>query len=68
MTPWERRMQAALLDAADVFSRYADYHLAKEPPDREKAQRNVECAAVCREAAMEPDRVIHTPYAETRQP
>jgi len=53
MTAWERRMQAALLDAADVFSRYADHHLAKEPPDREKAQRNVECAAVCREAATE---------------
>ena len=57
MNAWERRMRATLLDAADQFARYADYHLAKNPPDHEKAQRNVECAAVCREAATEPDSV-----------
>jgi hypothetical protein len=68
MTAWERRMQAALLDAADQFARYAGYHLAKNPPDREKAATNTECAAMCREAAKEPDSIIHTPYTETRQP
>ena len=45
------RMQAALLAAAEQFALYADYHLAKEPPDREKAAVNVEWAARCREAA-----------------
>jgi hypothetical protein len=44
------RMQAALLLAAEQFHKYADYHLAKQPPDREKAATNVEWAARCREA------------------
>jgi hypothetical protein len=57
MTTWERLMQATLLDAADQFARYADYHLAKNPPDHEKAATNVECAAFCRKAATEPDKV-----------
>jgi len=45
------RMRAALLAAAEQFDRYADHHLAKVPPDREKAEANVVWAARCREAA-----------------
>jgi hypothetical protein len=45
------RMRAALLAAAEQFARYADHHLAKVPPDREKAEANVVWAARCREAA-----------------
>ena len=61
MTAWERLMQATLRNAADQFARYADYHLAKNPPDREKAATNVECAAVCREAATDPDKAGSKP-------
>jgi hypothetical protein len=58
MTAWERLMQATLRDAADQFARYADYHLAKNPPDREKAATNTECAAICREAAKETEKAV----------
>jgi hypothetical protein len=54
---WEIRMRLALVAAAEQFARYADYHLAKEPPDQEKAAVNVEWAARCREAADAPDTV-----------
>jgi len=47
-------MQSELLAAAEQFARYADYHLAKVPPDSEKAATNVEWAARCREAAKAP--------------
>jgi hypothetical protein len=57
MTSWERRMQDALQAAAEQFAHYADHHLAKQPPDSEKAQTNIEWAARCRDAAREPDRV-----------
>jgi hypothetical protein len=49
-----RRMYVALNAAGDQFARYADYHLAKEPPDRERAATNLEWAARCREAARAP--------------
>ena len=51
-------MQATLRDAADVFARYADYHLAKNPPDREKAATDTECAAICRKAAKETEKAV----------
>lgn len=57
MSDWEHRMREALLAAAEQFAIYADYHLAKEPPDREKARTNVEWSARCREAAKVPDAV-----------
>jgi hypothetical protein len=47
------RMRAALLAAAEQFARYAGYHIAKNPPDQEKAATNVEWAARCREAATQ---------------
>lgn len=56
-TSWEIQMRIALVAASEQFARYADYHLAKEPPDREKAAANVEWAARCREAARAPDMV-----------
>lgn len=57
MSDWEHRMRDALLGAADQFAMYADHHLAKVPPDREKAAINLEWAARCREAAKAPDAV-----------
>jgi len=45
------RLRAALLAAAEQFARYADHHLAKDPPDREKAAANRAWSARCREAA-----------------
>lgn len=45
------RMQAALREAGNQFHRYADYHLAKQPPDREKAAINIHWAMCCHEAA-----------------
>lgn len=45
------RMRAALLAASQQFHTYADYHLAKRPPDREKAAINIHWAMVCYEAA-----------------
>jgi hypothetical protein len=57
MTDWERRMQDELIAAAKQFEKYVDYHLAKTPADREKAGINLEWAARCREASIEPDQV-----------
>jgi hypothetical protein len=54
---WERRMQDVLLAAAEQFAKYADHHLAKDPPDHDKAAINVEWATRCRDAANEPDQV-----------
>ena len=51
MAAESNRMRIALLAAAEQFAKYADYHLAKQPPDREKAATNVEWAARCRDAA-----------------
>ena len=51
---WEIQMRVALVAAAEQFARYADHHLAKVPPDREKAATNVEWAERCREAAKAP--------------
>jgi hypothetical protein len=45
------RMRAELLAAAEQFTRYADYHLAKKPRDHEKAAANDVWATRCREAA-----------------
>lgn len=47
----KERMQAMLLAASEQFERYADYHLAKRPPDGEKAATNAAWAVRCREAA-----------------
>lgn len=57
MTTWEQRMHDALLAAEAQFAAYADYHLAKEPPDREKAAINIHWAMCCHEAAIQPDQV-----------
>jgi hypothetical protein len=46
------RMRAALREAGNQFHLYADYHLAKQPPDREKAAVNIHWAMRCHEAAM----------------
>ena len=56
MTDWQQRMQTALIDAAAQFLTYSDHHLAKDPPDRDKAAVNLEWSARCIEAAKEPDR------------
>ena len=45
-------MRAALREAGNQFHLYADYHLAKQPPDREKAAVNIHWAMRCHEAAM----------------
>jgi hypothetical protein len=58
-------MQNALLAAAEQFDRYVDYHLAKQPADREKAATNLEWAARCREAAGA-GRVWRCPTCGTR--
>lgn len=50
-------LREVLNQAADRFASYADGHLAKVPPDREKAATNVEWAARCRDAAKVPDTV-----------
>jgi hypothetical protein len=44
-------MRAALREAGNQFHLYADYHLAKQPPDREKAAVNINWAIRCHEAA-----------------
>jgi len=44
-------MQSELLAAAEQFSQYANYHWAKTPPDREKAEANFTWAIRCRAAA-----------------
>jgi hypothetical protein len=49
------RMRAALREAGNQFQLYADYHLAKQPPDREKAAVNIHWAMRCHEAARQPD-------------
>jgi hypothetical protein len=46
------RMRAVLREAGNQFQLYADYHLAKQPPDREKAAVNIHWAMRCHEAAM----------------
>jgi hypothetical protein len=51
------RMRATLREAAGQFHLYADYHLAKEPPDREKAAVNLHWAMVCQTAARISDTV-----------
>jgi hypothetical protein len=53
---WAIQMRVALVAAAEQFTRYANYHLAKVPPDSEKAATNVEWAARCREATKAPGR------------
>ena len=45
-------MREALREAGNQFQLYADYHLAKQPPDREKAAVNIHWATRCHEAAM----------------
>jgi hypothetical protein len=45
------RMRAALRDAGNQFQLYADYHLAKQPPNREKAAVNIHWAMRCHLAA-----------------
>jgi len=52
-----QRMRDALLAAEAQFAAYADHHLAKEPPDREKAAINIHWAMCCHEAAIPPDQV-----------
>jgi hypothetical protein len=47
------RLRRVLLAAAGQFAAYASYHLAKQPPDTEKAKTNLEWAARCCEAAGE---------------
>jgi predicted MarR family transcription regulator len=49
------RMRAALREAGNQFHLYADYHLAKQPPDREKAAVNIHWAMRCHAAARVPD-------------
>jgi hypothetical protein len=53
ITDWETGMRATLLAAAEQFDRYVDYHLAKQPSDREKAATNLAWAVRCREAAKQ---------------
>jgi hypothetical protein len=48
---WAAEMQDALLAAAEQFDVYADYHLAKSPPDDDKAAVNTDWASRCRDAA-----------------
>jgi hypothetical protein len=61
------RMRRTLLAAADQFSQYADYHLAKKPPDREKAETNSAWAMRCRVAAVAGEHaIIFTKPAEKR--
>jgi Tfp pilus assembly protein PilE len=47
-----RRMRAALLDAAAQFEFYYTQHKAKVPPDEAKATTNVQWAEKCRKAAL----------------
>jgi len=42
------RLQGALLQSAQWFDDYADNHLAKDPPDAEKAKTNRDGAEYCR--------------------
>lgn len=49
------RLRRALLAAAGQFARNASYHLAKDPPDTDEANVNLEWAARCCRAAGEPD-------------
>jgi hypothetical protein len=49
------RMRAALREAGYQFQLYADYHLAKQPPDREKAAVNIHWAMRCLAASWQPD-------------
>jgi hypothetical protein len=58
MTAWEQRMRAALLACEAQFHAYADHHLAKDPPDRDKAEINLQWAIDCHAAAIPPDTVV----------
>lgn len=51
----KERMQIMLLDAAKQFIFYAIHHLAKNPPDVEKARTNLDLAEACH-AAMRNDK------------
>lgn len=42
----------ALVDAARQFLKYAEMHMAKEPPDKSKAQTNIEWARRCAQAVI----------------
>ncbi len=48
-----KRMTDALREAAETFDDYAEHHLAKMPPQEEKAERNVRMATACYEAIGE---------------
>lgn len=50
-TEREARMVMALRAAAEQFAKYAEYHLAKVPPDCAKAAVNAEWAHKCLDAA-----------------
>jgi hypothetical protein len=56
-----QQMRTALLAAAKQFSFYADYHWAKKPPDREKAEANYALAMQCREAIQASEHVLRLP-------
>jgi len=49
------RMRTVLREAGNQFHLHADLHLAKQPPDREKAAVNIHWAMKCHEAALPPD-------------
>src|ERR1700685_2497220 len=46
-------LRRALSACETRFLEYADLHLAKDPPDREKALRNIEMALMCQRVLTE---------------
>jgi hypothetical protein len=46
-------MRATLRNAGNQFAAYEEYHLAKQPPDYEKAAVNGDWARACHKAALE---------------
>lgn len=50
-----KMMRNDLLQAANQFKFYADNHMAKEPPDVEKAKTNAQWAHYCREGVRRYD-------------
>jgi hypothetical protein len=62
-----RLMRNALLAAAKVFEQYANYHEAKQPPDREKAEANRDWAERCRDVAQTGEHHLRLPITEMKE-
>lgn len=49
-THWVRQLRVAVGTSGELFRTYEQMHLAKTPPDTEKAKRNADAAARCETA------------------